>query len=117
MSPGLYGNTGFATSSMYANGMPQTYFRGMEQPVIEQGKGKGKMKEEDFEAAFAQAAASLQSAPLQSAHVEEVGELGEALAETSLDDGVTDFKQCVLLRIYAYFFSMVMQGVGSVAEL
>lgn len=86
---------------MYGSGMPQTYFRGMEQPSIEQGKGKGKMKEEDFEAAFAQAAASIQSAPLQSAHVEEVDELGEALAQASVDDGVTDFKQCVPPRFYA----------------
>lgn len=95
MSQGLYGNMGLGMSSMYANSMPpQNYFRGLEQPsAVEQRKGKGKMKEEDFEAAFAQVVASMDNAPLQSARVDEVDEVGEKLAESSLDEEASDFKQ------------------------
>ncbi|KAF9793357.1 peroxisome targeting signal receptor [Thelephora terrestris] len=46
-------------------------------------KGKGKMRVEDFDAAFAQAAASYHT---ESAKIEEVQDITEALASTVLDD-------------------------------
>lgn len=46
-------------------------------------KGKGKMRAEDFDVAFAQAAASYQT---ESARIEEVEDVTEALANTALED-------------------------------
>jgi hypothetical protein len=46
-------------------------------------KGKGKMRAEDFDVAFAQAAASYQT---ESARIEEVRDITESLANTTLDD-------------------------------
>lgn len=46
-------------------------------------KGKEKMRAEDFDVAFAQAAASCQT---ESAKIEEVQEVTETLANTKLDD-------------------------------
>jgi TPP-dependent trihydroxycyclohexane-1,2-dione (THcHDO) dehydratase len=49
-------------------------------------KGKGKMRVEDFDVAFAQAAASYQT---ESARIEEVKDLAEALSNTTLEDTST----------------------------
>ena len=46
-------------------------------------KGKGKMRAEDFDVAFAQAVASYQT---ESAKIEEVTDITEALANTTLED-------------------------------
>lgn len=117
MSPGMYGNIGPGVSSMYGNSLSP--FRSLEQPVVEQqGKGKGKMREEDFEAAFAQFTASMDNASLQSARVEELDDLGEKLAESSLDDGVTDFKQCVSIVCSGKIpITDLSQSLGSATEL
>lgn len=70
------------------------------QPQI-MDKGKGKMRAEDFDVAFAQAAASYQT---ESAKIEEVNDVTETLANTTLDDTNAtkqatstseDFKTCV----------------------
>jgi hypothetical protein len=47
-------------------------------------KGKGKMRAEDFDAAFAQAAAVYQTKP---AKIEEIEGVTEILANTTLEDG------------------------------
>jgi len=59
---------------------------------VDQSKGKGKLRESDFEAAFAQAAASV--SPLQEQETakivevkDDVADIEEALKETKLDDG------------------------------
>ena len=46
-------------------------------------KGKGKMREEDFDVAFAQAAASFLT---ESAKIDEVQDVTESLANTTLED-------------------------------
>lgn len=60
----------------------------MMQPMQNLGKGKGKMRDEDFEAAFAQYA----QPETQSAKIEEVkddlAELENGLSDTKLDDKV-----------------------------
>jgi len=70
-------------------------------------KGKGKMRAEDFDVAFAQAAASYQT---ESAKIEEVNDITETLANTTLDDTNAtkqatstseDFKTWVLLDVCA----------------
>lgn len=92
------------------NLVPQTYSQGFEarSPVLDI-KGKGKIKETDFDAAFAQVASSLETAPAKveptSGSVDPVEELENDLNRTKLDDVpvVTpeeaihhmDFKRCV----------------------
>lgn len=69
--------------------------------VVDQGKGKGKSREADFEAAFAQAAASLQPAQQETSRIVEVEDgvtdIEETLKNTSLDQeyGENDFKKQV----------------------
>ena len=58
--------------------MPQTWT-----PPIVSGKGKGRMTDADFEAAFAEAAALTAKS---SARIEEVDQLAETLQESSLDE-------------------------------
>lgn len=59
--------------------------------VANQQRNKGKSKEADFEAAFAQAAASLQQ---QASAIEEVKDnvegLTEVMEKTQLDEAITD---------------------------
>lgn len=68
--------------------------------LVDQGKGKGKGREADFEAAFAQVAASLQPAQQETSRIVEVDDglmdIHEALQNTSLDQEngeQTDFKK------------------------
>ncbi|VDB96489.1 unnamed protein product [Peniophora sp. CBMAI 1063] len=72
---GMYGGMGMGGMGMAPQYMQQPQFA----PV--QDKGKGKLKESDFDAAFAQVTASLQ--PQQQSRIEEVT---NELAETSLED-------------------------------
>lgn len=69
---------------MYGMGMSQNF--NTMQPMQNIGKGKGKMRDEDFEAAFAQYA----QPETQSAKIEElkddVTQLENKLSETKLDD-------------------------------
>lgn len=90
--------------------------------IVNQGKGKG--READFEAAFAQVAASLGPIETQTSRVEEVDagvtDIEDALKNVSLnseeeEDG-TDFKR------YDIFISLInvnffIQDMGSTAEL
>ena len=55
---------------------------GSSQPQV-MDKGKGKMRAEDFDVAFAQAAVSYQK---ESAKIEEVQSVTEILAKTTLED-------------------------------
>lgn len=56
---------------------------GGSQPQV-MDKGKGKMRAEDFDAAFAQAVSSYQTEP---AKIEEMEDITEILASTTLEDG------------------------------
>lgn len=74
------------------NMMPQNYRQGFDvpSPVLDI-KGKGKLKETDFDAAFAQVASSLDTAPAKlevrtSAAVDPVAELEKDLSQAKLDD-------------------------------
>lgn len=74
------------------NMMPQHYRQGFDVPSpILDIKGKGKLKETDFDAAFAQVASSLDTAPAKvedrtSAAVDPVEELQKDLSQAKLDD-------------------------------
>ncbi|KAI0320927.1 hypothetical protein OF83DRAFT_1168929 [Amylostereum chailletii] len=86
MSP--YGNSSFMYGGM--NSFPQNYMQGLgSPPSLALDKGKGKLKEADFDAAFAQIDASLQ--PAQAiAHKPEVAdeaqELTDNLSSATLND-------------------------------
>jgi len=74
------------------NMMPQNYPQGFDvpSPVLDI-KGKGKLKETDFDAAFAQVASSLDTTPAKvevrtSAAVDPVAELEKDLGQAKLDD-------------------------------
>ena len=73
------------------NLVPQNYSQGFEvrSPVLDI-KGKGKIKETDFDAAFAQVVSSLESAPAKveptSGSVDPVEELEKDLNQAQLDD-------------------------------
>ncbi|KAI0266835.1 peroxisome targeting signal receptor [Gloeopeniophorella convolvens] len=70
------------------NGMPQNYLQSFDgqAPVLDI-KGKGKFKETDFDAAFAQVASSFETTPAQAeALADPVVELEKDLGKTSLDD-------------------------------
>ncbi|KAJ6594164.1 hypothetical protein B0H19DRAFT_1012254 [Mycena capillaripes] len=73
------------------------YGPAMSQQFPAQMNGKGKSREADFEAAFAQIVADHPQAQAQTARIEEVQDgatgLEEALGQTQLDDGSTDFKR------------------------
>lgn len=70
---GMYGN------SMPMYGLSSGMFHGMNPntTIADQGKGKGKGREADFEAAFAQVAASLQ----ETSRIEEVKDDAEGLKD------------------------------------
>lgn len=76
--------------------------------VSDSVKGKGKGREADFEAAFAQAAASLSSAQTEKSRIVEVDagvtDIEEALKSTNLDDKVKDinFKRYSAATSYSY---------------
>lgn len=76
----MYGMSG----GMYRpyGGMGMT--NGLQPQTID--KGKGKMRAEDFDVAFAQVAASYQT---ESARIEEVQDVTETLANTTLEDTST----------------------------
>jgi peroxin-5 len=79
MSSGeLYGNS--VPMGMYIN---SNMYQGNYGILSDQGKGKGKAKEVDFEAAFAQAAASFAPARAETSRIAEV------------DDNVTDVEQAM----------------------
>ncbi|KXN91001.1 Dihydroxy-acid dehydratase [Leucoagaricus sp. SymC.cos] len=88
-SMGMYGN------SLPMYGMPSGMFYGMNPniTIADQGKGKGKGREADFEAAFAQVAASLQNQSSTS-RIEEVKDdveaLNEAMEKTKLDQEASE---------------------------
>lgn len=74
------------------NMMPQNYRQGLDvpSPLLDM-KGKGKLKETDFDAAFAQAASSLDTVTakvedLTSAAVDPVEELEKDFSQAKLDD-------------------------------
>ena len=87
-SAGQFGNF----SPMYRSSMPQTYFQ-MESPSVVQGKGKGKLQEADFEAAFAQVTAAFEKPQGEVAHIEEVNDMDKveaAMSQVNLADQPTD---------------------------
>lgn len=74
------------------------------QGAFDQGKGKGKLKEADFEAAFAQVSASFGPQSATTSRIEEVKDdvsnVEELMKNTTLDEAKTenqtDFKQFVM---------------------
>jgi hypothetical protein len=110
-SPHLTGNAfGIVSNRFGFNLVPQNYHQGFDarSPVLDI-KGKGKIKETDFDAAFAQVASSLETAPAKvkptSGLVDTMEELEHDLNQAKLDDVpvVTpeeefrhmEFKRCV----------------------
>lgn len=86
---------------------------------IAQGKGKGKSREEDFEAAFAQAAASLTAVePVEDADGG-VASLENAMKEASLEskEQGSDFRECAFPYHYISHKSHEPQGFGMKCEL
>lgn len=68
----------------YSTGMMSTMYPGMDESfrmLSDQGKGKGKSREADFEAAFAHVAASFSTTQTESPRIVEV------------EDGVTDIEE------------------------
>lgn len=105
---GLYMNSGMY-GAMPMGGMYAPNFTAPAGLIQNLDKGKGKSRELDFEAAFAQFAASMNSDQTQSARVEEVddsvAELSETLQNTGLENDTTkasDFRAYVSL-----FFGLV----------
>ena len=96
------------------NLVPQNYYQGFEarSPVLDI-KGKGKIKETDFDAAFAHVVSSLETAPAKveptSGSVDSVEELEGNLNRVKLDDvpvvtpeeaiGHVEFKKCVAVNV------------------
>ena len=76
-SQGLYGLSG----GMYQQYGGMNMLGGSQPQMVD--KGKGKMRAEDFDVAFAQAAVSYQS---ESTKIEEVQDVTETLANTTLED-------------------------------
>ena len=77
---GLFGTP--MPMGMYGMNMNSNMYQGNYSILPEQGKRKGKLKEADFEAAFAQAAASFSPVPAD-----------ESPAIMEVDDNVTDVEQ------------------------
>ncbi len=92
-SPYLAGNAFGTMAGLFGlNMMPQNYRQGFDvpSPVLDI-KGKGKLKETDFDAAFAQVASSLDTATAKvedrtSAAVDPVEQLEKDLSQAKLDD-------------------------------
>ncbi|KAF8502275.1 peroxisome targeting signal receptor [Russula emetica] len=89
-SPHLTGNTFGTVSNRFGpNLVPQNYRRGFEacSPVLDI-KGKGKIKETDFDAAFAQVVSSFETAKVEptSGSVDPMEELEKDLNQAKLDD-------------------------------
>lgn len=92
-SPFLAGNDfGTVANRFGLNMMPQDYHQGFDaHSSVLDIKGKGKFKETDFDAAFAQITSSLETAPAKtedrtSEAVDPVDELGKDLGQTKLGD-------------------------------
>jgi peroxin-5 len=101
-SPGLYGNP--MSMGMYSRSMEQNPFSA--NLSLDQGKGKG--KQADFEAAFAEYASPVAETHAETSRIEEVDDdiqnIAESLKNTSLEStieqGGTDFTGCVaFLRV------------------
>lgn len=103
---GAYGNP--MSMGMYGMNMNSSMYQGVNAGYdisADQSKGKGKSREADFEAAFAQVAASLSSAQAETSRIVEVedgvNDIEEALKNASLKSGEgqaeygTDFKKWV----------------------
>ena len=90
-SPYLVGSA-FATNRFGLNSVPPGYRQGFDtRSLVLDIKGKGKFKETDFDAAFAQAASSLEIVPTKvepqsSGTSDQVDELETALGKVKLDD-------------------------------
>ncbi|KAI0029662.1 peroxisome targeting signal receptor [Vararia minispora EC-137] len=81
----VYGNSSFMYSGMGT--LSQSYISPMSStPLTAQDKGKGKLKDSDFEAAFAQFDMPLQASTPQESRIEEVT---SELEKTTLDDTST----------------------------
>jgi hypothetical protein len=88
----LAGNAfGTVANRFDLNAMPQSYRQGFDAHATALDvKGKGKFKETDFDAAFAQAASSLETAPIKAeariSRTSELEELEVELGKAKLDD-------------------------------
>jgi hypothetical protein len=88
MSPGMYG-IGSMSSGMYASNMTSMNMYNQMMGMQSSNKGKGKLRTEDFESAFDQAAAFMNQT--ETARIEELSEesftgLEDAMRDTSLDN-------------------------------
>ncbi|KAI0744275.1 peroxisome targeting signal receptor [Daedaleopsis nitida] len=91
-APSNFSQAPYMQSSMYGRGMPMGMGAfGMGMPQMSMDHGKGKAREMDFDAAFAQVHASLanqtEGARITEVTDEEAVKLAEALQETSIDKG------------------------------
>jgi len=95
---------------------------------VVEGKGKGKSREADFEAAFAQIAASLTPAQAEVSGLAEVEDgvtdIEESLKNVSLDvsesdvERGTDFQKCANSTLSLLHRGLLyLQGLGSAAEV
>lgn len=103
-------------------------FSAMSVPMLSVDKGKGKGKEIDFDAAFAEAFASLSAEKAESGRIvdvtDEVPGLAESLQDTRLNEqvegsadpveyGTTDFQMSVYTLLGGFYCSLtVLQGLG-----
>ncbi|EAU91171.2 peroxisome targeting signal receptor [Coprinopsis cinerea okayama7 len=88
-----YGGSMGMAPGMYGMGMGMQYGMNPSVQTTFQDKGKGKSREEDFEAAFAKAAASF--TPAEKTEDETVAELEDAMKQATLEskEGESDFKK------------------------
>lgn len=88
-------------------------------------QGKGKSKEADFEAAFAQVAASLSPIEAQTSRVEEVDDgipdientLKNVSFKPEVEEDETDFSRYVILISLIININLCIQNMGSTTEL
>ena len=86
---GLYGSS--MPLGMYGTNSNSSMYQSHYGILSDQDKGKGKLKEADFEAAFAQAAASLAPTPAETSRIVEiddgVADMAKTLQNTTLGGG------------------------------
>ena len=73
-------------AAMYGMGMDSNLYQGNYNTTVDQTKGKGKYKDADFEAAFAQVTASLSSTQIETPRIVEV-ENDVSTGEETLKNG------------------------------
>jgi peroxin-5 len=101
----MYGSSSFMYNGMGAAAMPNYTMGNI--PLAAQGKGKGKLRDSDFEAAFAQFDAPAQ----ETSRIEEVT---EQLETSTLEDSsdTTTFKEYVLRAVLCALSALLMRFIS-----